>query len=49
MLENGWTVYLIPLETVIQAVCIGVIVIFFAVQNKIGIANPVSQILKSAV
>ena len=49
MLENWWTVYLILLEIVIQAVDgICFIDMLLAVQNKMGIANPGSQILKSA-
>lgn len=44
MFENGCRVYLILLQTVTQALSIYFTVIFLAVQNKVGIANPGSQI-----
>lgn len=48
MLESWWCAHLTPLEAVIQAASICFTVIFLAVQNNMGIANPGSQILKSA-
>lgn len=48
MLESWRCAHLTPLEAVIQAVRIRFTVILLAVQNSMGIANPGSQILKSA-